>query len=82
MKSADSRPAVPPPQAGENEGLLQKGASLSLWILPLKKSDLLQDIYLQVLDLRPRSPSLSSFLSPSHMAAPPLQPAQLLCIEF
>jgi len=33
--------------AGENPGLLAAGASLELWILPLKKSDLLRDIYLQ-----------------------------------
>ena len=33
--------------AEENPGLLEAGATLSLWILPLKQSDLKQHIYLQ-----------------------------------
>jgi len=33
--------------AGENQGLLDAGAILSLWILPLKKSELETKTYLQ-----------------------------------
>lgn len=33
--------------AGENPGMLDAGATLELWILPIKRSDLQKQIYLQ-----------------------------------
>ena len=33
--------------AGENPGLLSAGATLQLWVLPLKQTDLENDVYLQ-----------------------------------